>query len=206
MLKEERRFAEAKQLEKRLGELQMAAIHEKVDKAKYYGTLAARGMNDVLDALDKALLDQDDDEIDLEKEAPPPDEELQRQKVDKSYYVPKERKEATIDLWERGEVPTAAPRYVPLPDSLAKVGLDKLAETPTPISMMTAYVESLFPHGNKDAEDAFNKSKVKKLRVIKKQEEVERREMAMKMADNPDEYEGDSRQGAKGEDVAAQGL
>ena len=120
-------------------------------------------------------------------------EELQRQKVDKSYYVPKERKEATIDLWERGEVPTAAPRYVPLPDSLAQVGLDKLAETPTPISMMTAYVESLFPHGNKDAEDAFNKSKVKKLRVIKKQEEVERREMAMKMADNPDEYEGEIR-------------
>lgn len=193
MLKEERRFAEAKQLEKRLGELQLAAIQEKVDKAKYYGTLAARGMSDVLDALDKALLDQDDDEIDLEKEAPPPDEELQRQKVDKSYYVPKERKEATIDLWERGEVPTAAPRYVPLPDSLAQVGLDKLAETPTPISMMTAYVESLFPHGNKDAEDAFNKSKVKKLRVIKKQEEVERREMAMKMADNPDEYEGEIR-------------
>ena len=201
MLKEERRFAEAKQLEKRLAELQMNAIKEKVDKAKYYGTLAARGLGDVLDALDKALLDQDEDEIDLANEAPPPDEELQKQMADKSYYVPKEKKEATIDLWARGEMPTTAPRYVPLPESLEKIGLDKLAETPTPISMMTAYVESLFPHGNKEAEEAFTKSRVKKLKVVKRQEELEQRELALKMAERPDEYEDEVREKSRKDKV-----
>jgi len=55
-------------------------------------------------------------------------------------------------------------------------------------------VESLFPHGSKEEEEAFTKSRVKKLKVVKKKEELERKEMLLKMTERPDEYEHDIRE------------
>ena len=85
-------------------------------------------------------------------------------------------------------MPTETTRYVPLPESLKKVGLDKLAETPTPVSMITNYIESLFPHGNEEAESQWQKSKIKKLRVVKNEQELAKRETAMKIAEDPDSF------------------
>ena len=191
MLREEGRFSEADQLVKRLTEMQIESAKEKYEKVKHYGKLASRGLGDVLEALDKALLDQDEDEINLDEGVSGDKEE--EEKTDKSFFTPKKKREEVIDLWARGEIPTEPTRYVPLPDSLKKVGLDKLAETSTPVSMMTSYIESLFPQGSQEAEASWQKTKVKKLRAIKNEEELRNKEIAMKIAEDPDSFEKEIR-------------
>ena len=80
--------------------MQIDSVKQKYEKAKHYSQLAARGLGDVLDALDKALLDQDEDEIDVDGKYINVDQRGE-EKVDKSYYIPKKKKRSSI--YGRGE-------------------------------------------------------------------------------------------------------
>jgi len=65
ILKEEGRYADAAVLEQRVIQLKKDATLEKIRQVKKSAVLAARAVGDMLEAVDRALLDQDDDEIEI---------------------------------------------------------------------------------------------------------------------------------------------
>jgi hypothetical protein len=98
LLKREGRYEEASLLEARRRELGYEAMMEKVAKAKQMTILAARAMQDTFDALDKALLDQDDDEVEVgESEA----DELERMRKKEAHKLEMDRYKGAAVKTER---------------------------------------------------------------------------------------------------------
>jgi hypothetical protein len=93
LLKREGRYEEAALLEARRRELGYEAMMEKVAKAKHMTILAARAMQDTFEALDKALLDQDDDEVQVgDSEA----DELERIKKKEAHKLELDRYKGAV--------------------------------------------------------------------------------------------------------------
>jgi len=84
ILKREGRFADAAVLEKRVSEMKKEAVLEKMRKVKQNAVLAARAVGDMLEAVDRALLDQDDDEIEIGDRE---EDELQRIKEKEAHKL-----------------------------------------------------------------------------------------------------------------------
>ena len=78
LLKKEGRYEDARLLQKRLREMRIQNLAEKARQVKHSAILAARAVNDMIEAVDRALLDQDDDEIEVGHRE---EDELERMKV-----------------------------------------------------------------------------------------------------------------------------
>lgn len=185
MLKEEKRYEEAAHLERRARQLRIDAIKKRASDIKKAGILASRAFADAMDALDKALLDQDEDEIDIDaieaQQKRERDIEMQKRALLKSKKNEKAKALKRMINQSRGkkaesgagaltghtatsiEERTPTKRRLQVPEYFDGMNelVTGLADTPTPISRLTSYIENLFPDGDPDLDE--NRVKPKRL-------------------------------------------
>jgi hypothetical protein len=106
MLRMEGKTAEARELEKLIRQLRIDRIKKRIAAAKATGARAGRGIMDTLDFLDKALLDQDSDEVSVSDDSVELRRKRKQKKENKARESDSDEYDDEEDLADEAAAPT----------------------------------------------------------------------------------------------------